>query len=157
MPVDRSQNSHAYENLVEHLFLADLLRHMWYDRGEVVEVAKAQVDSWGYDLVLTAQGKTRHVQLKTSVPASVNELLVNREGGCIVAALPKGRAQRVFYRIWEARTDISHLPKAKKTVYRRGSEVRQERVGHRKVPASLFSEPKDIASLCEILFPIRSG
>jgi hypothetical protein len=153
VPVDRSRNSHAYENLVEHVFLADLLRQMWYDREEVVEVAKAQVDSWGYDLVLTVGSKTRHVQLKTSVPADVSELLIKREGGCVVAVLPSEDAQRVCYRVWEDKSSFSNLPNARRKVYRRGSEERQKRSGHRKVSAGLFSKPMSISGLCEVLFP----
>jgi hypothetical protein len=154
MPPDRSLNSHAYENLVEHLFLADLLRHMWYDREEIVEVAKAQVDSWGYDLVLTVGDRTRYVQLKTSVPVDVSERLVRREGGCVVAVIPNERAQGVSYRIWEGMADLSNLPSAKRKVYRRESSERQKRSGHRHVHAGLFSDPMHIARLCEVLFPI---
>ena len=45
MTVDRSRNSQSLENLIEHLFLAELLRHMWCSREQAVEFAKAEVDS----------------------------------------------------------------------------------------------------------------
>jgi hypothetical protein len=154
MALDRSKNSQSYENMVEHLFLADLLRHMWYDREQIVEVAKAQVDSWGYDVVLTADKTTRHVQLKTSTPAKVNERLARREGGCVVAARLDPDASKVRYRMWEAtKRAMAKLPKAKSNVYKRGTERRRYRVGHRKIATRLFSEQMDIAQLCDALFP----
>jgi hypothetical protein len=149
---DKSRNSHAYENMVEHLFLADLLRHMWYQRGQVVEVAKAQVDSWGYDVVLAIGETTRYVQLKTSLPADVNERLADRPGGCIVAALPSPDARTLEYRLWEAKA-INGLPSARSTVYKRGREERAERLAHRNVRQSLFTKRMDIAALRNILFP----
>jgi hypothetical protein len=149
-----SKNSHAFENMVEHVFLAELLRHMWYQRGEVVEVAKAQVDSWGYDVVLAAGNRIRYVQLKASLPADVNERLADREGGCIVAALPGEDATRMRYRLWEAKGDLTKLPPAKSSVYKRDTNQRHERTGHRHVRQGLFSKPpSDIVGLCEILFP----
>ena len=155
MTVDRSRNSQSLENLIEHLFLAELLRHMWCSREQAVEVAKAEVDSWGYDVVLTAGKKTRYVQLKTSVPTNVNELLAQREGGCVVAALFDDDFRIARYRIWEAKSGISQLPIAKSTRYSRASQVRKSRVGHRLVRASLFSRQMDMASLCDILFPLE--
>ncbi len=54
MPPDRSKNSHAFENMVEHIFLGQLLAEMWYAHNQVVEVSKANTDAWGYDVVLSA-------------------------------------------------------------------------------------------------------
>jgi hypothetical protein len=151
--LDRSKHSHAYENMMEHAFLSDVLRHMWYDRAQVVEVAKAQVDSWGYDLILTVGGTARYVQLKTSVPADVNERLAQRRGGCIVAVLPDEHAANMFYRLWEAKT-LKGLAPAKATVYKRGRTERAVRTGHRTVPAGKFSKPAGVEELCAKLFPL---
>ncbi len=158
MALDRSKNSRAYENMVEHLFLGELLRHMWYERDQTVEVSKAQVDSEGYDVVLAAGTTTRYVQLKTSTPAKVNERLALREGGCVVATLLDPDASRVRYRMWDAtKRAMDQLPQAKSNVYKRGTEQRQYRAGHRKVPTGRFSEPMDIAELCAALFPRTKG
>ncbi len=140
MALDRSRNSHAYENMVEHLFLGELLRHMWYERDQTVEVAKAQVDSGGYDVVLTAGTATRYVQLKTSTPAKVNERLALRDGGCVVAARLDPDASEVRYRMWEAtKHAMAVLPQAKANAYKRGTQTRLYRAGHRKVATGLFS------------------
>ena len=154
MAVDRSKNSHAFENMVEHLFLGELLRHMWFDRQEIVEVAKAQVDSWGYDVVLAVGHATRYVQLKTSLPANVQEKLAHRPGGCIVAVLPDRLGHNLTYRFWEGdAAAIRKLQPAKSTVYKRGGTKREERPGHRLVPNSQFSEKMDVRQLCSRLFP----
>jgi hypothetical protein len=153
MTVDRSRDSHAYENLIEHLFLADLLRHMWFDRKEIVEVAKAQVDSWGYDVVLTASGRTRFVQLKTSVPVDVHTRLASRAGGCVVVVRQERNGQQLRYRLWEPESDNADFPHSKRKVYRRNSVDRDARVDHRQAPASRFGGPVGITALCEALFP----
>lgn len=139
--------------MIEHLFLADVLRHMWYKRREVVEVAKAQVDSWGYDVVLACGAKTRHVQLKTSLPVDVNERLGVRPGGCVVAALPGPNAERLEYRFWDATRGFEAFRLTRSTVYKRGQDAKAEKPGHRRVPNSQFGHRQDVAGLCAILFP----
>lgn len=77
------------ERIIEHKFLGSLLpeywRRNWPDR---IEVSKPEVDNAGYDLVLEANGITRHVQLKSSVEATgvvpVNRLLEDKPLGCVV-------------------------------------------------------------------------
>ena len=75
------------ESLVEHLFLGELLRTLWPHR---VEVMKPEVDDGGYDLVLEAGGRIRHVQLKSSVlkgktsKQKVRRCLKLKPSGCVV-------------------------------------------------------------------------
>jgi hypothetical protein len=151
--INRSKNSHAFENMMEHVFLGELLRHMWFDRHEIVEVAKAQVDSWGYDVVLTTDSTTRYVQLKTSVPADVHMRLAHRDGGCVVAALPGSGADALEYRFWDASSGMTGLDKAKSTTYKKGQTQRNERPTHRVVPASHFTGKLGVSELCQHLFP----
>jgi hypothetical protein len=154
MVVDRSKNSQDYANMVEHIFLADLLRHMWYARKETVEVSKAQVDSGGYDVVLSTGTTTRYVQLKTGTWAKVNERLALRGGGWVVLTQLDRDATSIQYRLWEAtKHAMKKLPPAKANTYKRGTQRRHYRAGHRKVAAGLFSEPMGIKELCRALFP----
>ena len=75
--------------VVEHRFLGDLLieywKRNWPDR---IEVSKPEVDNAGYDLVLEARGKVRHVQLKSSVGTAgvvpINRLLESKPAGCVI-------------------------------------------------------------------------
>jgi hypothetical protein len=156
---DRSKNSHAFENMIEHVFLAQLLEEMWFGRNQVLEVAKADVDSWGYDVILSTESRTRYVQLKTSVPVDVNLRLFGKPGACIVAAIPgqTTNGMKIDYRFWEipknGKQAAATLRASKRSVYRRGQTSRDERQGHRRVPMAEFTKPMDINELARRLFP----
>lgn len=53
------------ENVMEHAFLSAMLEHCWFIRRYPVEVVRPDVDAGGYDLVLEAKERVRHVQLKS--------------------------------------------------------------------------------------------
>jgi hypothetical protein len=78
------------ESLVEHMFLAEILQEAWFVREQQVEVLKAEVDAFGYDLVLECNGILRHVQLKASEDTgrtsrqTINTTLESKSGSCIV-------------------------------------------------------------------------
>jgi hypothetical protein len=82
--------SSARENLIEHVFLGDLLRGLWRKNVRDLEILRPEVDSGGYDLALEFNGVTRHVQLKSSftgarrseITASVR--LLDRPSACIL-------------------------------------------------------------------------
>lgn len=61
-----SLQSTFHEQVVEHLFIAELLQEAWLRYDKVVEVMHSEVDAYGYDLILECQGIVRHIQLKTS-------------------------------------------------------------------------------------------
>jgi hypothetical protein len=87
---DAYLKSMFYEQLVEHVFVSEVLQEIWYYFGETVEVLRSEVDSSGYDVVFDCNGILRHVQLKTSKPDAktsgqkVNVALASKPGGCIV-------------------------------------------------------------------------
>lgn len=87
---DAYLKSMFYEQLVEHVFVSEVLQEVWYYFGETVEVLRSEVDSSGYDVVFECNGILRHVQLKTSKPDAktsgqkVNVALASKPGGCIV-------------------------------------------------------------------------
>lgn len=54
------------ERLLEHLLIGDLLKHSWLNAGATLEVSQPSIDRSGHDVVLEANGVTRHVQLKSS-------------------------------------------------------------------------------------------
>ncbi len=82
--------SSFYEQLVEHVFISELLQEAWFRFHRVVEVLRAEVDASGYDIVLECEGILRHVQLKTSRTAAragsqkVALALGTKPGGCVV-------------------------------------------------------------------------
>lgn len=78
------------EKLIEHLFVGELLKASWL-RGECsLEIAKPEVDSRGYDVIIERRGVVRHIQLKTShreAAASGQKVhlgLAEKPSGCIV-------------------------------------------------------------------------
>lgn len=78
------------EKLIEHLFLGELLRLSW-QRGECsLEVAKPEVDSRGYDVIIERDGVVRHVQLKASSRAAATSRqtihvgLAGKPSGCVI-------------------------------------------------------------------------
>jgi hypothetical protein len=63
--------SSARENLIEHVFLGELLRGLWRKNVRDLEGLRPEVDSGGYELALEFKGVTRHVQLKSSFTGHV--------------------------------------------------------------------------------------
>ena len=83
-------NSSFREKLLEHIFIAELLKRSWLEGTCSMEIAKPEVDSRGYDLIAEANGVVRHIQLKsTKVGGSasyqkVHIDLANKPSGCVV-------------------------------------------------------------------------
>ena len=83
-------HSSARENVLEHLFIGELLRTLWCEGAYDVEVLRAEVDNRGYDLVIECNGVIRHVQLKSSYKLSrqsINAKIATKPGGCVVWVL----------------------------------------------------------------------
>jgi len=85
-----SSDSSLREKIIEHAFVADLLRNLWRRGRRDVEVLRAEVDRGGYDVVFHCNGVMRHVQLKSShrgastakITASLK--LKDKPAGCII-------------------------------------------------------------------------
>lgn len=79
-----------YEQLVEHLFIVELLQEAWFRHKRVVEVLRSEIDASGFDIVLECAGVLRHVQLKTSRVSAktscqkVSVRLEEKIGGCVI-------------------------------------------------------------------------
>lgn len=82
------------EKLIEHLFLAELLRALWRKGIRDPEVLRAEVDRGGFDIVLDVNGIMRHIQLKASyVGAKTSKVPVNTN----LAAKPHGCVIWIFF------------------------------------------------------------
>ena len=85
-----SVNSSYREKIIEHLFIADVLRNLWQRGRTDAEVLTPEVDNAGYDLVLECNDVIRHIQLKSSHVGSttsqqkVNVRLSSKPSGCVV-------------------------------------------------------------------------
>ncbi len=82
--------SRLREKMIEPLFLGELRRALWRAGGYRVEVLHADVDAFGYDVVIECNGLMRHLQLKTrwrdgkADAVQVNVGLAEKPGGCVV-------------------------------------------------------------------------
>ena len=78
------------EKIIEHLFVGELLRHLWRIGRRDMELLRAEVDNGGYDLALGCNGRLRHVQLKASHQdgaarsVNVNIGLAGKRGACVI-------------------------------------------------------------------------
>lgn len=89
--IDPHSAHSSYRALVlEYVLLGELLSHLWSRKIHQLEVLRSPVDDSGYDLVLTANGVTRYVQLKTTTMVGkasgvpVHDRLATKPGACIL-------------------------------------------------------------------------
>ena len=82
--------SHYRENLLEHVFISEILQECAFARRQKVEILRPEVDDGGYDVVFQLGQIIRHVQLKSRFRAAtarnvpVNANLQLHQGGCVV-------------------------------------------------------------------------
>jgi hypothetical protein len=153
------------EQLVEHVFLAELLQEVWYRYKKTVEVLRAEVDASGYDVVLECNGVLRHVQLKTSKPNKndgqpVNVALASKPSGCVVWILRHedidNYRTKLSYRYFGSSPGIP-LPNTdsfrlvKRTTKGRGG-VKPTRASIRMIPKGKFTAVPDTKALVRCLF-----
>lgn len=153
------------ENLLEHVFVSELLQEAWLNRHETVEVLRPEVDSSGYDLVLECNDVIRHVQLKSSradsrtAQQTVNIKLAKKPSGCVVWLLfekdTKSRRVKVDY-LFFGSGPKEPLPLES---FRVGKHTRanakghkSERPGTRIIPKGKFTKISGIAELMDRLF-----
>lgn len=110
-----SHESSYREKLIEHLFVAELLKHSWKRAREegaaLIELSRADVDRGGYDLIAEAGGYLRHIQIKGSVRGAkaarqrVHVALGDKPSGCVVWVYLDdeacGRERRGARRAWD--------------------------------------------------------
>ena len=168
---DASRKSSFIEQLVEHAFVSEILQEVYYGRGQVVEVLRSEVDSYGYDLILESNGVMRHVQLKTSRPDArasfqkVHMKLGEKPGGCVIWVIrhecPESRRMRLSYRFFggaagEPLPDVSGFKVAR---HNKGDATgkKKERPAIRVIPKSRFQLIETTSELVDTLFGSRGG
>lgn len=158
------------ENLLEHIFVSELLQEAWVGNDTTVEVLRSEVDSSGYDLVIEYRGMIRHIQLKSSRAdaktsrVTINTKLAEKPGGCIVWLLydedKVTRRIKLNYLIFDRGSDERFLvlKDFKRGKHSRGdaSGIKHERPGTRVVPRSKFEKISSLEVLMDRLFPKQS-
>lgn len=122
---EHSLYSSYREMVLEHAFIADILRYLWNRSIYTVAVLNSEVDASGYDIILEYNTIVRHIQLKSSFSGSatqsvnVHTKLQNKPSGCVIWIM-FNKANRDFQAFrWfgnlpgERLPDISHFPIAK--------------------------------------------
>ncbi len=160
-----SEHSVYVESMLQHGFLSELLRCIWKKfPGEEVQVYNAEVDSHGFDVVLTFRGKIRHIQLKSSAQQSttrkylINDKLARVAGGCVLLMIYHVETLDIAgYRFFGFSSgifpDVSKLPLAKSA---RGNAqgIKLTRKNTRVLLQSAFHPQQDIATIITYLFGV---
>ncbi len=156
-----------YEQLVEHVFIAEVLQEAWYRFGKTVEVLRSEVDASGYDVVFECNGILRHVQLKTSKPDKkgtlpINVALSEKPSGCVVWLLRHEDDQtcrmRLSYRFFggepgQPLPSLGSFAVGRRTI-RNKDRVKPLRQSIRSVPKGQFVSVPDTTALIERLFDL---
>ena len=166
MEIDLTLDTHQSvyrERLLEHLLIGDLLKYSWLHVGAKLEVSQPSIDRSGHDVVLEANGVTRHVQLKSSSHAAttlaqkVHFGLASKPSGCVVwtrfdrATIDLGPF--LFFGA-EPGLPLPALDTFKIAKHTKGGKdgVKKERPNLRIVRRSQFREIADIPALYTALF-----
>jgi hypothetical protein len=167
---DTSRKSSFYEQLVEHVFISEVLQEVWYRFGQTVEVLRSEVDASGYDVVFECNGFLRHVQLKTS---RVGGKTARQKVNIALAAKPSGRVvwiireedqakhrMTLLYRFFGDKAgmplpSLADYPTAKHTKGNKDG-LKAERPAIRVVPIRDFAEVATTTELVARLFGFDS-
>lgn len=160
MDVQKKHSIHSTlrENIVEHLFAGELLRTLWRRDILDAEILKSEFDAGGYDLVLTRQNITRHIQLKVSrqggsrTEFNVSMRLAEKPSGCVIWIVVDDALELREFR-WFGDLDANPLPdiaemKIVKHTKGNAQGVKNDRVGHRLIKQDRFTK---VASMDELL------
>ena len=159
-----SRSSGHREKVVEHVFLGELLRHLWVAKISGVQVLKPEVDASGYDIVLSLGKVIRHVQLKTSMHDGkaahqpIHESLAQHPSGCVVWIVLNEDLTFTGFRWFggDAGKPLSDLKTFKRTKHTKANAqgVKKDRAQTWSVPKSAFEKLPDMAALVGKLFGI---
>lgn len=146
------------EKMLLHFFLTDIYQHFWLERNDSLEILHSEIDNFGYDIVVSANGKTRHIQLKSLHSGSatshfkINERLATKEGGCVIIQeySELNSSIVVVYHFFEA-TKLEGYKIAKHTKANAEGK-KNDRKGIKEVPKKQFKRYGSIGELIKEIF-----
>ena len=162
-----SHESSFREKLIEHMFVAELLKHSWFrKRSELdttlMEVSRAEVDRGGYDLIAEHGEILRHIQLKGSAIGAktsrqnVQVALERKPSACVVWVFLDEKNWKLgpfYYLGGRPGEQISPLPqKVAKHTKGDAKGIKKERRNVRTVNKGAFTKLDDVEQLWEALF-----
>lgn len=166
MANDRTRHflkSRYREKVVEHIFVGELLRHLWAHGLDGVEILTPEVDASGYDIVLTLGPVVRHVQIKCSVEGGkavdqkVNASLALQPSGCVVWIVVEDRTLAFRRFLWfgakpgRPLPDLAQFKNAKHT-RANAQGIKAFRANTKIIARSHFTVLPDMGALVAALF-----
>ena len=155
-------HSSARENVLEHLFIGELLKTLWCNGMHDVEVLRSEVDDCGYDLVIECNSFIRHVQLKSThrqgkaSRQKINIKIAAKPGGCVVWMLFDSKSLELGPFRWLGGTPGQPIPSLGNKIARHtkgNSEGKKlERPNIRVINKGQFREVASMTGLVRELF-----
>jgi len=162
-----SENSLYIEKTLQHMLLARLSQVVWKKKkSKLLEIATAEIDNKGFDVVLTVGKVTRHVQLKClklggkRSHIDINVGLFDKSSGCVLVCEydPSNLEFISFYFFGNLPgrrlPDIRKLPVALNP--RRSLKGRTPRKNVRNIPKRDFERIVTIEEIVEKLFGTKA-
>ena len=151
------------EKVLEHLFVADLLRYLWQRGITDAEILAAEVDNAGYDLVVDCNDIIRHIQLKashvgsTTAQQKLNIRLSEKPSGCMIWMVFDPQTLAIAEYLWFGDGPGSSLPDI--STFRTAKHSKANAQGHkaerpniRVVPKGQFTTLNTLPELVDRLF-----
>jgi hypothetical protein len=149
------------EKIVEHAFLAAVLRELWNQGIYTFEVSRAESDAFGYDVVIECGQIVRHIQLKSKSERrppkiSISKTLADKPSGCVIVIILDTHLEiESFY--WFGGLPGDPLPQLEglsptKRIRRDKDGKRPPRKNHVDAPISKFHPVKTVPQLLQKLF-----
>jgi hypothetical protein len=156
------EHSVLREKVIEHIFLAELSRHLLLDVGQPFEVLRPEYDAFGYDVVVQVGADMRHIQLKATTAGGarahvdVQLALAQKPGGCVVWMFVDPATLALGPFLWFGGTVGQPLPPLGDRAVRhtRGDAggVKKVRSGLRRLPRGEFTRFETIGDLAMAMF-----
>lgn len=161
------EHSVLREKVIEHIFLAELSRHLLLDVGQPFEVLRPEYDAYGYDVVVQVGTAMRHIQLKATTSGGsranvdVQLALAQKPGGCVVWMFVDPTTLALGPFLWFGGATGQPLPPLGDRAVRhtRGDAegVKKVRTGLRRLPRGSFTRFDNIADLAMAMFSISDA
>jgi hypothetical protein len=161
-----AERSSYVENVLRHALIAQLSSVVWArDPMASLEVFNSEVDSAGFDVVLSLGAQVRYVQLKQAhagkVPPSCSVRLSFSElpGSCVVLMSHAAEDLRLGqFRFFggppsEPMVNLTAMRSSKAPGRRNAAGERKVRANYKDVPTRQFQGPLSAEQLVNVLFP----
>ncbi len=134
-----AHNSRFFENVQEHRFLFELARHLVTCKPpRLLNILRAEVDMFGFDLVLSVASTTRHLQMKARSGGppnnayDISETIWRLPGGCVVWMLysQENLEPASYYFLGSPLPPLDRFPVSDRPGFRK---VKMQQANHKRI------------------------